>query len=30
MAVMFGIIKKRKGKIIEKISIDLGNDGFTK
>jgi hypothetical protein len=29
MAVMFGLIKKRKGKIVEKISIDLGNDGIT-
>jgi len=30
MAVMFGIIKKKRGKIVEKISIDLGNDGITK
>jgi len=30
MAVMFGVIKKRGGKIKEKFSIDLGNDGITK
>jgi len=30
MVKMYGIIKKRGGKIKEKISIDLGNDGITK